>query len=51
VLDLDDIDHYECVWLPSFFFGPEVLAAALPKISYEAARQALAVPVPGSSVI
>jgi len=32
VLDLDDIDRYDCVWVPSFFFGPEVLAAALPKI-------------------
>jgi len=32
VLDLDDIDRYDCIWLPSFFFGPEILAAALPKI-------------------
>jgi 2-polyprenyl-3-methyl-5-hydroxy-6-metoxy-1,4-benzoquinol methylase len=32
VLDLDDVDRYDCVWLPTFFFGPEVLAAALPKI-------------------
>jgi predicted O-methyltransferase YrrM len=30
--DLDDVDRYDCVWLPSFFFGPEVIAAALPKI-------------------
>ena len=22
VLDLDDADRYDCVWLPSFFFGP-----------------------------
>jgi predicted O-methyltransferase YrrM len=32
VLDLDDVDRYDCVWLPSFFFSREVLAAALPKI-------------------
>ena len=32
MLDLDDTDRYDCVWVPSFFFGPEVLAAALPKI-------------------
>ncbi|HUL28076.1 MAG TPA: class I SAM-dependent methyltransferase [Streptosporangiaceae bacterium] len=32
ILDLDDAGRYDCVWLPSFFFGPEVLAAALPKI-------------------
>jgi protein-L-isoaspartate O-methyltransferase len=29
MLDLDDADRYDCVWLPSFFFGPEVIAAAL----------------------
>lgn len=33
MLDLDDADRYDCVWLPSFFFGPEVIAAALPKIT------------------
>jgi protein-L-isoaspartate O-methyltransferase len=32
VLDLDEADRYDCVWLPTFFFGREVLAAALPKI-------------------
>jgi len=32
VRDLDEADRYDCVWLPTFFFGPEVLAAALPKI-------------------
>jgi protein-L-isoaspartate O-methyltransferase len=32
VLDLDDVDRYDCVWLPSFFFSREVLATALPKI-------------------
>ena len=32
ILDLADADRYDCVWLPSFFFGPGVLAAALPKI-------------------
>jgi 2-polyprenyl-3-methyl-5-hydroxy-6-metoxy-1,4-benzoquinol methylase len=37
VLNLDDVDRYECVWLPSFFFGPEVLAAALPRI-FDATR-------------
>ena len=30
--DLDDTDRYDCVWVPSFFFSPEVIAAALPKI-------------------
>jgi 2-polyprenyl-3-methyl-5-hydroxy-6-metoxy-1,4-benzoquinol methylase len=30
--DLDDAGRYDCVWLPTFFFGPGVLAAALPKI-------------------
>lgn len=32
VLELDDVDRFDCVWLPSFFFAPGVLAAALPKI-------------------
>ena len=32
VLDLDDVDRYDCVWLPSFFFGRDTLAAALPRI-------------------
>jgi len=30
--DLDDTERYDCVWVPSFFFGPETIAAALPKI-------------------
>jgi len=33
LLDLDDAGRYDCVWLPSFFFSPEALAAALPKIT------------------
>jgi protein-L-isoaspartate O-methyltransferase len=32
VLDLDDVDRYDCVWLPSFFFRGDILAAAMPKI-------------------
>jgi hypothetical protein len=32
MLDLDDADRYDCVWVPSFFFGPEVFAKVLPKI-------------------
>jgi len=43
MLDLDDADTYDCVWLPSFFFGPEVLAAALPKI--------MAATLPGGHVV
>ena len=43
VLDLDDADRYDCVWLPSFFFGREVLAAALPKI--------IAATLPGGHVV
>jgi hypothetical protein len=43
MLDLDDTDRYDCVWLPSFFFGPEVLAKALPKI--------IAATLPGGQVV
>ena len=43
MLDLDDADRYDCVWVPSFFFGPEVLAAALPKI--------IAATMPGGHVV
>lgn len=43
ILDLDDAGRYDCVWLPSFFFGPEVLAAALPKI--------IAATLPGGRVV
>jgi len=43
MLDLDDADTYDCVWLPSFFFGPEALAAALPKI--------IAATLPGGQVV
>ena len=43
MLDLDDTDRYDCVWVPSFFFGPEVLAAALPKI--------IAATLPGGHVV
>jgi predicted O-methyltransferase YrrM len=32
LLDLDEVDRYDCVWLPTFFFGRDVLAVALPKI-------------------
>jgi protein-L-isoaspartate O-methyltransferase len=32
LLDLGEVDRYDCVWLPTFFFGRDVLAAALPKI-------------------
>jgi protein-L-isoaspartate O-methyltransferase len=32
VVDLHDVDRYDCVWLPSFFFTPDILAAAMPKI-------------------
>ena len=43
VLDLDDLDRYDCVWLPSFFFGREILAAALPKV--------IAAALPGGYVV
>jgi SAM-dependent methyltransferase len=43
MLDLDDVDRYDCVWVPSFFFGPEVLGAALPKI--------IAATMPGGHVV
>jgi protein-L-isoaspartate O-methyltransferase len=43
LLDLDDADRYDCVWLPSFFFSPEALAAALPKI--------IAATLPGGRVV
>jgi hypothetical protein len=43
MLDLDDADRYDCVWVPSFFFGPEVLAKALPKI--------IAATMPGGHVV
>src|SRR5262245_57848870 len=41
--DLDDTDRYDCVWVPSFFFGPEAIAAALPKI--------IAATLPGGHVV
>ena len=43
MLDLDDTGRYDCVWVPSFFFGREVLAKALPKI--------IAAIVPGGHVV
>jgi len=43
MLDLDDAERYDCVWLPTFFFGPEALTAALPKI--------IAAMLPGGHVV
>jgi hypothetical protein len=37
------LDRYDCVWLPSFFFGREILAAALPKV--------IAAALPGGYVV
>jgi SAM-dependent methyltransferase len=32
VVDLDEVDRYDCVWLPSFFLTEEALARALPAL-------------------
>jgi SAM-dependent methyltransferase len=32
VVDLEDVDSYDCVWLPSFFLTEEALARALPAL-------------------
>ena len=32
VVDLDDIERFDCVWFPTFFFTRETIARALPKI-------------------
>ena len=43
LLDLDEVNRYDCVWLPTFFFGRDVLTAALPKI--------IAATLPGGHVV
>lgn len=32
VIDVDDVDAYDCAWMPSFFLPESVLITALPKI-------------------
>src|SRR5205085_6334082 len=32
VLEFDDVDEYDCVWLPTFFFTEEQLSALVPTL-------------------
>jgi hypothetical protein len=32
IVEVHDVDRFDCVWLPSLFFGREILEQALPRI-------------------
>lgn len=43
IADLDDVEHFDCVWFPTFFFSRESIVSALPKIRAATASNGYAV--------